>query len=68
MVANFDTWLRKYDADGNEVWTEISAGAVDGEDVWWAIDVAPNDELLVAGAMTNDASNCADAVLRRYAR
>jgi cysteine-rich repeat protein len=65
---NFDTWLRKYDADGNEVWTDITAGAVDGEDLWWAIDIAPNDELILAGGMTNDPANCIDAVLRRYAR
>jgi hypothetical protein len=68
MGANFDTFLRKYDAAGNEVWTDISAGLVDGEDAWWALDMAGNDEILVVGGMTNDANSCADAVLRRYAR
>jgi cysteine-rich repeat protein len=66
--GNFDTWLRKYDADGNEVWTDITAGDVDGEDAWWAIDIADNGEILVSGGITDDPANCADAVLRRYAR
>jgi cysteine-rich repeat protein len=68
MGANFDTWLRKNDSDGNPIWTDESAGLVDGEDAWWAVDLASNGEILVSGGMTNDPANCADAVLRRYAR
>jgi hypothetical protein len=68
MVNNYDTWLRKYDADGNEVWTDLANGGVDGEDAWYAVEMADNDEIFVAGAMTIDPANCTDAVLRRYAR
>jgi cysteine-rich repeat protein len=68
MVNNFDGWMRKYDADGNEVWTDLTAGPVDGEDSWFAVEMADNDEILVAGAITTDPANCTDAVLRRYAR
>lgn len=63
---DYDTWLRKYDTDGNELWTRTEAGPVDGEDVWWAVAAAPNDDLLVAGTMTSE-TGCKDAVLRRYA-
>jgi cysteine-rich repeat protein len=66
QLNSFDTWMRKYDAQGNELWTDMANGGVDGEDVWFAVDIAANDEILVAGAMTTNLDNCTDAVLRRY--
>jgi cysteine-rich repeat protein len=64
---SFDAWMRKYDADGNELWSLSENGGADGEDVWFAVDIADNDEILVAGAMTTGVDGCTDAVLRRYA-
>jgi hypothetical protein len=68
MVNNFDSWMRKYDAEGNEVWTNLDNGGADGEDAWYAIEMADNDEFFVAGTITTDLANCTDAILRRYAR
>jgi cysteine-rich repeat protein len=68
MVNNFDGWMRKYNPDGTEIWSDYATGPVDGEDAWFGVEIADNDEILVVGGMTTDLANCTDAVLRRYAR
>jgi cysteine-rich repeat protein len=66
VLNSFDAWMRKYDSDGNELWTVLDNGGADQEDVWFAVDIAPDNGILVAGAMTFDFGECTTAVLRRY--
>lgn len=60
-----DAWVRKYDPEGNEIWTRTHAGAAGGDDK--AADVAVDGEgsiLVVGEEMT--ATTGADLWLRKY--
>jgi hypothetical protein len=64
---SFDAWLGKYGADGQPIWLDQTSFPVDGEDVWFAVDVDQNDAaIVVAGATTTEVGACTDAVVRRY--
>jgi uncharacterized delta-60 repeat protein len=58
-----DVWLRKLAPDGGVVWTQTFHGVT--ADVAWAVAVAADDDVLVAGS-TFTLSNGRDAWLRRY--
>jgi uncharacterized delta-60 repeat protein len=47
-----DIWARKYDADGNIVWTQRHDGAADGDDAGRGIATDPLGNVLVAGYET----------------
>lgn len=66
QINSFDAWMRKYDPSGAEVWTVLDNGGADGEDVWFAVDIASDGDIIVAGAMTTEPDACTKAVLRRY--
>src|SRR5688572_5827162 len=46
---NADAWIRKLDADGNEVWTVTHAGEADAIDSARGVAVGPGDEIHVTG-------------------
>jgi cysteine-rich repeat protein len=64
---SFDAWLGKYGPDGEPIWLDQTSFPVDGEDVWFAVDVDTSDAaIVVAGATTTEVGACTDAVVRRY--
>lgn len=55
MGLQRDGWLRRYDAQGAPVWTELLAGtAVDGDDDARGVAVAADNTILVAGNVHDD--------------
>ena len=42
-------WVRKYDPANNELWTQIFDGDAAGNDVAWAVAVAPDGHVYAAG-------------------
>jgi uncharacterized delta-60 repeat protein len=52
-----DIWIRKYDPDGNEVWTVTHDGGVSGDDRAFGIAMATDDGPVVVGRAQMAASN-----------
>lgn len=48
----FDFWLRKYDADGTELWTQSWDGGADDSDVFRDVEVVSYGATWVAGGTT----------------
>ena len=46
-----DIWIRKYDPDGNEVWTQTYNAPQNGTDVAEAIGVDTDDNIIVGGSI-----------------
>ncbi len=46
-----DVWVRKYDPDGNELWTSTYNAPQDGADVGHGVTVDGNDAVIVAGSI-----------------
>ncbi|MCX4247489.1 SBBP repeat-containing protein [Paraliomyxa miuraensis] len=59
-----DVWVRKYDHDGNELWTQTFHGVT--ADVGYAVAAMANDHVVVGGS-TFTLDDGRDAWLRRYA-
>jgi uncharacterized delta-60 repeat protein len=58
-----DVWLRKYDPDGAELWTQTFHGVT--ADIGYAVAVAADDDILVGGS-TFTLDDGRDAWVRRY--
>jgi uncharacterized delta-60 repeat protein len=52
-----DVWLRKYDPDGNEVWTETWDNGNNGEDAGFGVTVTPDGSIAVTGMTPIIATN-----------
>ncbi len=73
VVAGFEAvagesdnaWIRKYDPDGTELWTQTFNGPSGGRDRAQAVTVAAADEIVVAGSTFED-SQSDNIWLRRY--
>lgn len=63
--ADQDIWVRKYDADGNVIWTETVGGSADSQDRGTDVAIGPNGELYVVGWLINTVSSV-DIFIRRY--
>lgn len=60
-----DIWIRKYDADGAEVWTQTFNGPDDGRDRAEAVATTADNDIVVAGSTV--ASGQSDNIwMRRY--
>ena len=46
--ARVDAWIRKYDTDGNELWTNVY-NAGEGNDYGYAVAVDSNDDIVIGG-------------------
>jgi hypothetical protein len=60
-----DVWIRKYDPDGDEIWTRMHAGMAGGDDRAADVAVDGADNILVIGEETTVATG-ADLWLRKY--
>jgi cysteine-rich repeat protein len=60
------TWTRKYDPDGNELWTQVYDGADGGNDVAYAVAVDADGYVYAAGS-TYEVGQFAQVWLRKYA-
>lgn len=60
-----NAWIRKYDADGAEQWTETFNGPSDGRDRAQGVAVAADDEVVVVGS-TFAGSQSDNIWVRRY--
>ena len=54
-VNDTDMWLRRYDAAGAEVWTQMHAGQAEALDSGRDVDVGPSGEIVVTGWETDKA-------------
>ncbi len=63
---NRDVWLRKYDADGNEQWTQTWDSLRGLDDAGFSVAIAPDDTIGIAGTTPVIATN-QDAWLGKYA-
>lgn len=60
-----NVWLRKYDPDGTEVWTEEWDSANGGDDAGFGVTVAPDGSIVVSG-MTPIVADNQDVWLGRW--
>ena len=60
-----DAWIRKYDPDGETVWTRTNAGAAGGDDKASSVAVDATGSILVVGEETTGAGDT-DLWLRKY--
>jgi hypothetical protein len=73
-AQDYDAFIAKWSDRGEPLWSKRLGGP--GNDVIWGIDIAPNDDLAVAGYMTSEidfgeglrrSAGSADAFVARYA-
>lgn len=62
----YDVLLRKYDPDGNVLWTRSSSGENGGTDLIWDIEPSPAGHLYVAGYAAGPAGEGSNAWLAKY--
>lgn len=62
--SGLDAWLRKYDLDGTEVWTQTYDWGT-GDDTIAGVSIGPNDSILVAGSI-GVGGESANVWLRKY--
>ncbi|MCL4233656.1 MAG: Ig-like domain-containing protein [Deltaproteobacteria bacterium] len=63
-AADTDIWVRKYDPDGEILWTESWGGGADSQDRGNDVAVGPNGEIYVVGFVISTATS-ADIFIRR---
>ncbi|MCY1055287.1 DUF4215 domain-containing protein [Nannocystis sp. SCPEA4] len=61
-----DLWIRRYDAEGSEIWTDVVAGMNGGVDTATDVAFTPDGGVVVIGTMTVAPDLNSDVWVRKY--